>query len=92
MIAFDGGTGQTRDAVIAAAVLAFAFLYIHPFEDGNGRIHRYLIHLELAERGVNPLGIVLPISAAIPVHIDNYRRVLESFSLRLSAKRRANSR
>ncbi|MFC0220163.1 Fic family protein [Pseudochelatococcus lubricantis] len=27
----------------AAAVLAFGFVYIHPFEDGNGRLHRYLI-------------------------------------------------
>ena len=30
-------------AVIAAVILAFGFVYIHPFTDSNGRIHRYLI-------------------------------------------------
>ncbi|MCH7723954.1 MAG: Fic family protein [Bacteroidetes bacterium] len=32
------------DAVLAATIIAFGFVFIHPFEDGNGRIHRYLIH------------------------------------------------
>jgi hypothetical protein len=80
MIAFDRGAGQSIDAVIAAAVLTFGFVYTHPFEDGNGRIHRYLIHHILAERGFNPPGMVLPVSAAILERIDDYRRVLESCS------------
>jgi hypothetical protein len=75
----DGGV----DPVIAAAVSAFAFVFIHPFEDGNGRIHRYLIHHVLAERGFNPPGVVFPVSAAILERIDAYRRVLESYSQRL---------
>lgn len=83
MIAFDRGAAQGMDAVIAAAVLAFGFVYIHPFEDGNGRIHRYLIHHVLAERGFNPPGVVFPISAAILERIDRYREVLESYSARL---------
>jgi hypothetical protein len=58
MIAFDRGPAQALDAVIAATVLAFGFVYAHPFEDGNGRIHRYLIHHILAERGFNPPGVV----------------------------------
>ena len=74
---------QTLDAVIAAAILAFGFVYIHPFEDGNGRIHRYLIHHVLAERGFNPPGVVFPVSAAILERIDHYRRVLEDYSQRL---------
>ncbi len=32
------------DAVVTAASIAFGFVFIHPFVDGNGRIHRYLIH------------------------------------------------
>jgi hypothetical protein len=40
---------QEVDPVVAAAILAFGFVYIHPFEDGNGRIHRYLIHHVLAD-------------------------------------------
>lgn len=83
MVAFDRGRAQRLDAVIAAAILAFAFVYIHPFEDGNGRIHRYLIHHVLAARGFNPPGVVFPVSAAILEQIDQYRRVLESYSQRL---------
>jgi Fic family protein len=30
--------------IIAAAVLSFAFVYLHPFNDGNGRTHRWLVH------------------------------------------------
>src|SRR6202040_1152225 len=71
------------DAVIAAAVLAFGFVYIHPFVDGNGRLHRYLIHHVLAERGINPPGVAFPVSAAILHRIDDYRRTLEAFSARL---------
>lgn len=83
MAAFDRGPAQGLDAVIAAAVLAFGFVYIHPFEDGNGRIHRYLIHHVLAERGFSPPGIVFPVSAAILERIDDYRAVLEGYSASL---------
>ena len=62
------------DPVIAAAVLAFGFVYIHPFEDGNGRIHRYLMHHVLARRGFNPPGIHFPVSAAILDQIDDVPR------------------
>ncbi|MGH7026960.1 Fic family protein [Brevundimonas sp.] len=83
MIAFAGGPAASLDPVLSAAVLAFGFVYIHPFEDGNGRLHRYLIHHVLAERGFNPAGITFPISAAIQDRIDDYRRTLESYSTRL---------
>lgn len=46
------------------------FVYIYPFEDGNGRSHRYLIHHVLAARGFNPPGFMFPDSAAILEHID----------------------
>mgnify|MGYP005849354643 CR=1 FL=1 len=83
MSAFDRGPAQTLDPVIAAAKLAFGFVYIHPLDDGNGRIHRYLIHHVLAERGFNPPGVVFPVSAAILERIDEYRSVLESYSRKL---------
>ena len=83
MVAFDRGAAQTLDPVVAAAILAFGFVYIHPFEDGNGRIHRYLIHHILAERGFNPPGVVFPVSAAIVKRIDQYRDTLEDYSKRL---------
>jgi hypothetical protein len=83
MTAFEGGAATGLDPVIAAAVLAFGFVYVHPFEDGNGRIHRYLIHHVLAQRGFNPAGVMFPVSAAILERIDEYRAVLEDYSRRL---------
>ncbi len=68
------------DPVLAAALIAFGFLFIHPFEDGNGRIHRYLIHHVLSEKGFAPKGIVFPVSAVILERIDDYRLVLEATS------------
>lgn len=83
LIDFDSQFSGELDAVIAAAILAFGFVYIHPFADGNGRIHRYLIHHVLTQRGFNPTGVVFPVSSAILERIDDYRRVLESYSTRL---------
>jgi hypothetical protein len=83
VIAFDHGASRHSDPIVSAAILAFGFVYIHPFEDGNGRLHRYLIHHVLAERGFNPPGVVFPVSAAILERIDDYRTVLESYSARL---------
>jgi len=80
MSEFDQGQAQGLDPVIAAAALAFGFVYIHPFDDGNGRVHRYLIHHVLAKHGFNPSGVVFPVSAAILERIDDYRKVLESYS------------
>lgn len=82
-VAFDRKAAPELDAVLAAALLAFGFIYIHPFADGNGRLHRYLIHHILAERGFNPPGMVFPVSAAILDRINDYRRTLESYSARL---------
>lgn len=83
MTDFDRGPAQQLDAVIAAAILAFGFVYVHPFEDGNGRLHRYLIHHVLAERGYNPPGVVFPVSSAILEQIERYRTTLETYSERL---------
>lgn len=83
LTAFDRGAALSLNPVLAAAILAFGFVYIHPFEDGNGRLHRYLIHHVLAERGFNPPGLVFPVSAVILERIDAYRQVLETYSRRL---------
>lgn len=66
--------------VLASAIISFGFVFIHPFVDGNGRIHRYLIHHLLASMKFTPKGIIFPISAAILERIDEYRKVLESYS------------
>lgn len=66
--------------VLTAAQIAFGFVFIHPFVDGNGRIHRYLIHHLLASMKYGPQGIIFPVSATILERIDDYRKVLESYS------------
>lgn len=55
-------------------------MFIHPFEDGNGRIHRYLFHHVLAEKGFVAEGLVFPVSAVILNRIEDYRKTLEHFS------------
>ena len=67
-------------AVVAAAVIAFGFVFIHPFEDGNGRIHRYLIHHILAKKQFAGQGIIFPVSSSILDHITDYQKVLQSYS------------
>jgi len=52
-------------AVIHAAAIAYGFVFMHPFEDGNGRIHRFLIHNILCLQKAIPKGLMFPISAAI---------------------------
>ena len=69
-----------HDAVLMAALIAFGFVFIHPFEDGNGRIHRYLFHHVLAEKGFVSKGLVFPVSAVILERIDDYRQTLEHYS------------
>ena len=79
--ASDTDKGELQfDPVIYAAIIAFGFVFLHPFMDGNGRIHRYLIHEVLANAGFTPRGIVLPVSAVILANLDEYVGVLESFS------------
>jgi hypothetical protein len=68
------------DGVLTAALIAFGFLFIHPFEDGNGRIHRYLFHHVLADKKFVSRGLVFPVSAVILDRIDEYRQTLEHFS------------
>jgi Fic/DOC family len=53
-------------------------ILIHPFEDGNGRLHRYLLQRVLGERGVAPCGVALPLSKAIWNDMEGYVEALES--------------
>jgi hypothetical protein len=68
------------DPVLKAAATAFGFVYVHPFQDGNGRIHRCLIHHVLAERKFTPPGMVFPISSVMLDRMDDYRATLQSHS------------
>lgn len=67
-------------AVAHAAAIAYGFVFLHPFEDGNGRIHRFLIRNILARRGFTPKGIMFPVSAAMLKNSAGYNTSLETFS------------
>jgi len=68
------------DPVLKAAATAFGFVYVHPFQDGNGRMHRCLIHHVLAERKFTPPGMVFPVSSVMLDRMDDYRTTLQAHS------------
>ena len=72
--------GNEVDAVCAAAAVAFGFVFIHPFDDGNGRIHRFLVHHILARRGFTPHNLVFPVSTVMLRDRRSYDQALEKFS------------
>lgn len=68
------------DPVLMATHIAFGFVFIHPFSDGNGRLHRYLMHHILIRKNYTSRDMIFPISAAILNNIGKYQEVLEAFS------------
>lgn len=70
----------TLDALVHAAVVSFAFVFIHPFMDGNGRLSRFLLHHCLGQSGLLPPQFLLPLSVAMKKHEAQYLQALTSFS------------
>ncbi len=68
------------DPILQAAATAFGFIYAHPFQDGNGRMHRCLIHHVLTARKYTPPGMVFPVSSVMLDRIDDYRKTLQAHS------------
>jgi hypothetical protein len=66
-------------ALIHATAISFGEVYIHPLDDGNGRIHRYLIHDVMKQREPEHK-FIIPISAAILKNQNQYDTVLETIS------------
>ncbi len=76
-------TAEGLDPVLHAASLSFGFVYIHPLEDGNGRLHRYLIHHVLAQNNFSPAGLIFPISSSMLKSVERYRDILRNHALPL---------
>lgn len=66
--------------LIHASIISFGFVYIHPFSDGNGRIHRYLIHDILKSRTSTEQDFIIPVSATILQRSREYDDILEKVS------------
>ena len=66
--------------IIKATIISFGFVFIHPFEDGNGRLHRFLIHDSFVRDKLIPNGFVIPISANMLNNRLEYDNVLENYS------------
>ncbi len=70
-------------ALVHAAIISYGFVFMHPFEDGNGRLHRFLIHNILSQRGSVPEGLMFPVSAAMLKNPVLYSTSLEKYSVPL---------
>ncbi|HKY40888.1 MAG TPA: Fic family protein [Polyangiaceae bacterium] len=68
---------------VVAGCLSFGFVYLHPFSDGNGRIHRLIFNRVLSTTGFTPPEVVVPVSAAILHDPAGYDAALETFSKRI---------
>ena len=66
--------------VAKAASLSFLFVYLHPFRDGNGRVHRFLIHHILSKTEFAPPGQIFPVSQVMQDDLRKYQEVLNIFS------------
>lgn len=64
--------------LVQAALVHAQFETIHPFDDGNGRTGRALIHVVLRRRGVAP-AYVPPISVVLAAARDRYIQGLTRF-------------
>ena len=78
------GSENAVHPVCVAAVVAFGFVFIQPFVDGNGRIHRFLVHTVLSKTKFSPARLVFPVSAAMLRDMTAYDQVLELFSQPIS--------
>lgn len=78
--AFVNDTSRCEHALVKTACAAFGFVYLHPFLDGNGRLHRFLIQHVLAPSSPLTGGALVPVSAVILKHIPEYLSVLSGFS------------
>lgn len=70
--------GEVLSPVVQAALVHAQFETIHPFDDGNGRTGRALIHVILRRRGVSP-DYVSPISVVLAAARHRYIAGLTSF-------------
>jgi Fic family protein len=80
LVDFANDAPKQIDPLIAAAIVSFGFVFIHPFMDGNGRLSRFLFHHALCQSSLLQRGLLLPVSIAMKRNEDAYLAALKSFS------------
>ena len=80
LLAFANEAPQQIDPLVCAAVVSFAFVFVHPFMDGNGRLSRFLFHHALCRSGQWGNGLLLPVSVAMKRNEGQYLAALQSYS------------
>ena len=68
------------DPLVAAGIISFGFVLLHPFMDGNGRLSRFLIHQVLCRANALENGLLLPVSVAMKREERLYLESLQEFS------------
>lgn len=77
---FANTAPEQIDPLVAAGIISFGFVLLHPFMDGNGRLSRFLIHQTLCRAGVLENGLLLPVSVAMKREEARYLEALQDFS------------
>jgi hypothetical protein len=80
LLDFANAAPKQIDPLVAATIVSFGFVFIHPFMDGNGRLSRFLFHHALCQSGSVKNGLLLPVSIAMKRKEDAYLAALKSFS------------
>jgi Fic family protein len=84
----DHANRSGDNPLVKAAILHAQFETVHPYEDGNGRTGRVLVHGYLARAGLLDQG-VLPLSVVLRKDTDEYVRQLTAFRHGAPEDRRA---
>ena len=80
LISFANSVALDVDPIVAASIISFGFVFIHPFMDGNGRLSRFLFHHALCQSGKLEKGFMLPVSIAMKRNETDYLAALNGFS------------
>lgn len=71
------------DPILSGSIVSCYFVLAHPFQDGNGRISRFLAQNVWMRRGYNKSNLIIPISEALSCsgkNKDNYIRSLQNIT------------
>lgn len=68
------------DPVVAASLASAGFVMLRPFEDGNGRLSRFVLQHMLSRLDFLPSGTALPLSSTLLSDARSYYETLEVYT------------